>query len=1117
MAALTPYAQPQPFEEIAPQRAPDELERYYESLEAAELQRRASGKKSRWSRKSFRGVDQHIEELHRLRERRAAEVQHQRGQGTPDDSRSPSPDPPTMDNAVIPGPPQHIMQERVWSAQLPHPQQQLQQQQPPALNAPAPAPSPPNPRKKYDLYNPVGPKFYVNHHLKVPSADAPNGPAVFSKNFPAFPSTPDGSPVTGNALGPRGQSFQQAASSDNLGVADGARFPPNKMPRRSPTSPSEEPDQRSPGGLPRNSSAPYNLNMRMTPSPLSKSVTTLNVPGVALDSAPVSPQHLHPQESQRLTHKLSKRSSKLGAFGRVFGRSVDDVSLQHQHQPYPAFPGPAASTSSLAQVQTQDGNPNRPRPASMTPGPTLTKRTSVFGKLAKKLSLAKHTPEPMVVERRPRPQQQASASSANLPLPEPAAVASAPQHLSSPIYHSELTFSPPSVSTSLSPFLSTPSTSTNTSFATPPTPDYANRTPSPNAKPETPPDPRFLDERPSLMIQNNSSGSSQMRHHGAFTLSPAVEDDDDNSSYGVGGGRPARSDYPEPSDGRASPDQDFHTSIGNLMITNPDMRSNASEYGETPRAPPLRLPVLPTGAPSMYAYSESEAGDTASLASLRLHVVNPSAPTPVPNPEELARAMAASAAHEPLPPPPAHIPAAMPAPAVGPVPASPHRQTNGAAFSPPGAAASSRHTRERSQPKHHRYSSDLDAEPRHHSRHSSSTFTPNGTEQPMYMTTASRSRPDVSSVPNARHEHQLSSHTSPTRDFERQYQHAAQVTPPPERAGRSSVDRERIDRDRSHPATPDSRSSTTLDQAAGSQSTEPGKTSKYSRRLSRKPPPSLVPTLSDMSGSSMSIKSTSTSIKSSSTSRKSTSISVESMSTASLKTMPETSVPPNIMEHYASGGSGSYGDQRDLISVNGQAWEVVPVDEVVMSRREDARTPQRSTSRVARLAAADMQAAAAASARQRTKSVPEPRRDPGSPTAPALPPKSSDRDRDRSSRHHKSHSSDKPLPVPSSRTSARPVSEVPSIDDARPGAREAFSAERMRKGMSAVGGMNGSLPIYASAFNGHSHDRDRSLPAPPAQSRDTSSFDGPGHHAPRRQPSLGSGHTNFVMSRPGAF
>ncbi|KZV94133.1 hypothetical protein EXIGLDRAFT_526178 [Exidia glandulosa HHB12029] len=373
-AALTPFAQPEPFEEItvAGQRPPDELEEYYKQLERVELERRAS-KKSRWSRKSFRGVDMHIEELVKARELRAQREREDRERGTPEDSRAPTPEPAPIqwqqEQQRERQEAQHLQQQRTWAS-------------PTAAANPI--------YKKYDIFNPEGPKYYSNHHLS-PKFET-RAPSVFSPNFPAFPSTPEvdsgdskgnGKPLT------RQLTFDAKSSPEHMLSPDGSgeRFPQpsgggGKLRRKSPnTTPTDE----NRGG-----------------NPMTRSATV-----------PYEQQYL--REPPRMTRKLSKRNSQNKGFRGIFGRAASDTE---------DMTGPSASSASLATANS------RPRPMSIAippntlsvqPQPAVTKRMSVLGKLAKKLSFAKHSPAPapsMTVDRRANGMSAATTPS---PLNKPGA------------------------------------------------------------------------------------------------------------------------------------------------------------------------------------------------------------------------------------------------------------------------------------------------------------------------------------------------------------------------------------------------------------------------------------------------------------------------------------------------------------------------------------------------------------------------------------------------------------------------------------------------------------------------------------------------------------------------
>ncbi|EJD52118.1 hypothetical protein AURDEDRAFT_111585 [Auricularia subglabra TFB-10046 SS5] len=354
----------------------------------------------------------------------------------------------------------------------------------------------------------------------------------------------------------------------------------------------------------RSATVPYSTS-RMTPSPLSQSVTTLQVP-----------------DQPRISRKLSKRNSTNRGFRSLFSSRSESEDVGGAQ----AYAGPSASTASLTTANS------RPRPVSIAAAPTQppTKRMSVLGKLAKKLSLAKHTPEPsMVVARRGATDGSPSARPAAFGVVTPTEPAphAFPQHPPQPQ-------SPP--------FSSSNSSSSN---GTPPA-HPERRTPSPSKARRVPP--------PELEhvhhLQQEQQQPEGMLHEGARVASPPPITES-ASEPTMQFPRLVEPPPPPPSEGRSSPDAQYF--IGNLMLANPDEYAQ-TEPSSTPRAAPLSLPPPPPGRFQIESmYSETAAtGSTGSLP-LLLQVVNPSAPTP--NPEEQLE-MLRRATPPPLPPAPIPAP-----------------------------------------------------------------------------------------------------------------------------------------------------------------------------------------------------------------------------------------------------------------------------------------------------------------------------------------------------------------------------------------------------------------------------------------------------------------------------
>lgn len=274
--------------------------------------------------------------------------------------------------------------------------------------------------------------------------------------------------------------------------------------------------------------------------------------------------------------------------------------------------------------------------------------------------------------------------------------------------------------------------------------------------------------------------------------------------------------------------------------------------------------------------------------------------------------------------------------------------------------------------------------------------------------------------------------------------------------------------------------------AEASSKAEPS--SRSERRLSRKPAPTVVQVFPDQpesSGSGL----------------------LHSKSTTTLRTNGSTDSGPR--------SPTSPRDDRERITVNGQAWEVIPVPAHLTDVEEDGRGMHRSTSRVAMINVADI--FGSAPPRKRTQSRPErpvngqdrerERSDAASifsSQAPAPPPKSPERP------PRREKTSDKPPALPS-KSGMRPTSEVYS-DGNGLRAREAYSLERLHKGMtvhSGVAGVPNGVPSVKGSTRSSRDSWDRDLPPVPAQSRESSSGEA---SSARRQPSMGSGHTNFAMS-----
>ncbi|KAF8215966.1 hypothetical protein K438DRAFT_1954652 [Mycena galopus ATCC 62051] len=274
---------------------------------------------------------------------------------------------------------------------------------------------------RYPIHNPVGPRWYQNHHLVPPANNRPSRPpSVFSPSFPPIASSGDPAPTptrsgsnsplpTPNSsqtdVQPRSRKTSQTAR-DNVDLLDASdpwgapwhhESPYDVGLSSSPVSFEENghsaPNAHTPTSVQaarsRSSSVATAQNRRkaVTPSPLSQSTSAI---------------HLQVPETALISRKLSKRRT-VGIFR---GRHVASAPTS-----------PADDTSSRASPASLRGPPS----SFLAPTPKEEKRGSVLGRLAKRFSIIRKPAAvvaPMQVVRQPSPEKR-EPSPEKFHAPEP--------------------------------------------------------------------------------------------------------------------------------------------------------------------------------------------------------------------------------------------------------------------------------------------------------------------------------------------------------------------------------------------------------------------------------------------------------------------------------------------------------------------------------------------------------------------------------------------------------------------------------------------------------------------------------------------------------------------------
>ncbi|KAJ7897108.1 hypothetical protein B0H14DRAFT_2676923 [Mycena olivaceomarginata] len=283
---------------------------------------------------------------------------------------------------------------------------------------------------RYPMHNPVGPRWYKNHHLVAPASTRPSRPpSVFSPSFPPIASsgesiptlsrsasnsplpTPNSSQTQMENAQPRSRKTSQTARDnvDLLDVSDpwgaawhhespydvGLSSSPASFEENAHTAPNHQAASRS-----RTSSVTTAQNRRktVTPSPLSQSTSAV---------------HLQVPERAQVSRRLSKRRT-VGIFG---GRHTAPTS--------PVDDSRGGSPASLG-----------PPSSFLAPSVKSDRRGSVLGRLAKRFSILRKphaTVAPMQVTRQPSPEKR-QPSPEKLQAPEPV------KRVPPPLLHEEESF-----------------------------------------------------------------------------------------------------------------------------------------------------------------------------------------------------------------------------------------------------------------------------------------------------------------------------------------------------------------------------------------------------------------------------------------------------------------------------------------------------------------------------------------------------------------------------------------------------------------------------------------------------------------------------------------------------
>ncbi|KAK7064021.1 apolipo protein n-acyltransferase [Favolaschia claudopus] len=415
-------AEAEPFEEIQRDRgakAPsaDELSAFYRDMERNDLERKLSKRKSsgsRWSRKSLR--------------RSSTSQSQSQPQPGPTQLTSPS-------TSFLARPPTRNDHDRGESADVVPPMPAVLSRSivPDRLTElPAWYKENSNHSARYPMHNPVGPRWYRNHHLVPPINARPSRPpSVFSPSFP---------PIASSGEVP---TISRSASNSPLPTPNSSQtHVPDGQPRSRKTSQTARDnvdllDVSDPSGAAWHHESPYDVGLSSSPASFEEHAHSVANPYSASRSrvasastaqnrrktvtpSPLSQStsavHLQVPEKAQVSRKLSKRRT-VGIFGRHTTSAptspADDASARGVS---PASLGPPSSF--------------------VAPSIKSERRGSVLGRIAKRFSVLRK-PQPMIapmqVTRQPSPEKR-QPSPTKMHAPEPV------KRVAPPLVHHDSSF-----------------------------------------------------------------------------------------------------------------------------------------------------------------------------------------------------------------------------------------------------------------------------------------------------------------------------------------------------------------------------------------------------------------------------------------------------------------------------------------------------------------------------------------------------------------------------------------------------------------------------------------------------------------------------------------------------
>ncbi|KAJ7170117.1 hypothetical protein C8R46DRAFT_897134 [Mycena filopes] len=296
-----------------------------------------------------------------------------------------------------------------------------------------------SPSVRYNMHNPVGPKWYRNHHLIPPANARPSGgpPSVFSASFPPMASS--GSVIDRSEESSRMPNLSRSSSNSPAPTPSSSQTQMEHVPRSRKNSQTAHDnvdllDGSDPWGNPWHHESPYDNghatppNSNNVPRSRTSSVTTAQNRRKTVTPSPLSQStsaiHLQiPNGGGTTTRRLSKRRT-VGIFG---GRQATSSPNSPANEPDSRGTSPALLG---------------PPPSFVGSTDKKEKRSSVFGRIAKRFSISRKPTAvvPMEVTRQPSPVKRQPSPEKRQPSPEKQLAADPIKRVPPPMLHQESSF-----------------------------------------------------------------------------------------------------------------------------------------------------------------------------------------------------------------------------------------------------------------------------------------------------------------------------------------------------------------------------------------------------------------------------------------------------------------------------------------------------------------------------------------------------------------------------------------------------------------------------------------------------------------------------------------------------